>query len=73
VVISFHSLEDRMVKRFMRSVSSRPKIPAGLPVMEADIKIPFRVIGRSVVADEREVERNPRSRSARLRVLERYI
>jgi len=72
-VISFHSLEDRIVKRFMRDVSSRPKLPAGLPVMEADIEVPYRLVGKPVVAGERELKVNPRARSARLRVLERRI
>lgn len=70
-VISFHSLEDRIVKRFMRDISSRPKLPAGLPVMEADIEVPYRLVGRPVVAGAKELEANPRARSARLRVLER--
>ncbi len=70
-VISFHSLEDRIVKRFMRDISSRPKLPAGLPVMEADIEVPFRLVGKPVVAGEQELKQNPRARSARLRVLER--
>ena len=70
-VISFHSLEDRIVKRFMRDISSRPKLPAGLPVMEADIEVPYRLVGKPVVAGEVELEANPRARSARLRVLER--
>ena len=70
-VISFHSLEDRIVKRFMRDISSRPKLPAGLPVMEADIEVPYRLVGKPVVAAEAELEANPRARSARLRVLER--
>jgi 16S rRNA (cytosine1402-N4)-methyltransferase len=70
-VISFHSLEDRIVKRFMRDISSRPKLPAGLPVMEADIEVPYRLVGKPVVAGEAELEANPRARSARLRVLER--
>jgi len=70
-VISFHSLEDRIVKRFMRDISSRPKLPAGLPVMEADIEVPYRLVGKPVVAGETELEANPRARSARLRVLER--
>jgi len=70
-VISFHSLEDRIVKRFMRDISSRPKLPAGLPVMEADIEVPYRLVGKPVVASEAELEANPRARSARLRVLER--
>ena len=72
-VISFHSLEDRIVKRFMRDMSSRPKLPAGLPVMEADIEVPYRLVGKPVVAGKKELEVNPRARSARLRVLERRI
>ncbi len=70
-VISFHSLEDRIVKRFMRDISSRPKLPAGLPVMEADIEVPFRLVAKPVVAGAKELDVNPRARSARLRVLER--
>jgi len=70
-VISFHSLEDRIVKRFMRDLSSRPKLPAGLPVMEADIEVPYRLVGKPVVAGGEELKVNPRARSARLRVLER--
>ena len=72
-VISFHSLEDRIVKRFMRDISSRPKLPAGFPVMEADIELPFRLVAKPVVADVDELKHNPRARSARLRVLERCL
>jgi len=72
-VISFHSLEDRIVKRYMRNLSSRPKLPAGLPVMEADIEVPFRLVGKPVVAGKAELDVNPRARSARLRVLERHL
>ena len=72
-VISFHSLEDRIVKRFMRVISSRPKLPAGLPVMEADIEVPFRLVSKPIVAGAEELDVNPRSRSARLRVLERRL
>ncbi|MFV2003549.1 MAG: 16S rRNA (cytosine(1402)-N(4))-methyltransferase RsmH [Gammaproteobacteria bacterium] len=72
-VISFHSLEDRIVKRFMRDMSSRPKLPAGLPVMEADIEVPFRLVSKPVVAGAKELDQNPRARSARLRVLERCL
>lgn len=71
VVISFHSLEDRIVKRFMRDKSSRPRLPPGLPVMDADIDVPYQLVGKSVVAGERELSGNPRARSARLRVLEK--
>ncbi len=72
-VISFHSLEDRIVKRFMRDLSSRPKLPVGFPVMEADIEVPFRLVAKPVVADAEELKHNPRARSARLRVLERCL
>jgi len=72
-VISFHSLEDRIVKRFMRDLSSRPKLPAGLPVMEADIEVPYRQVGKPIVAGKEELNANPRARSARLRVLERRL
>jgi 16S rRNA (cytosine1402-N4)-methyltransferase len=72
-VISFHSLEDRIVKRFMRDVSSRPKLPAGLPVMEADIDVPYRLFGKPITAGAEELDINPRARSARLRVLERRL
>jgi 16S rRNA (cytosine1402-N4)-methyltransferase len=72
-VISFHSLEDRIVKRFMRDISSRPKLPAGLPVMEADIEVPYRLVGKPITAGVQELGINPRARSARLRVLERRL
>ncbi len=72
-VISFHSLEDRIVKRFMRDVSSRPKLPAGFPVMEADIEVPYRLVGKPITAGAEELGINPRARSARLRVLERRL
>lgn len=72
-VISFHSLEDRIVKRFMRDISSRPKLPAGLPVMEADIEVPYQLVAKPVIAGAKELDANPRARSARLRVLERRL
>jgi 16S rRNA (cytosine1402-N4)-methyltransferase len=72
-VISFHSLEDRIVKRFMRNISNPPSLPAGLPVRSADIVVPFRLAGKSCVPGEEEIKRNPRARSARLRVLERVL
>ncbi len=71
VVISFHSLEDRIVKRFMRDKSSRPKLPPGLPVMESDIEVPYRLVSKPVVATDDELQNNPRARSARLRVIEK--
>jgi 16S rRNA (cytosine1402-N4)-methyltransferase len=71
VVISFHSLEDRIVKRFMRDMASEPRLPAGLPVMSASGSVPYRLVGKSCVATEAELKANPRARSARLRTLER--
>jgi 16S rRNA (cytosine1402-N4)-methyltransferase len=72
-VISFHSLEDRIVKRFMRNLSSRPKFPEELPIVEIDEKPPYRLVGKPCVASKAEIEKNPRARSARLRVLERVL
>ncbi len=72
-VISFHSIEDRMVKRFMKAKVSRPPIPRGLPVMEPDVALPYRLACKPRVAGEQELKSNPRSRSARLRVLERVL
>ena len=74
VVISFHSLEDRMVKRYMRDQSRPPKLPRGLPVLPDDTTKPLlRLIGKMVKASEAEVSRNPRSRSAVMRVAERQV
>ena len=72
-IISFHSLEDRMVKRFMRDMTSPPKMPAELPIMDTDREVPFRLAGKPIVANESEITKNPRARSARLRVLERVL
>jgi 16S rRNA (cytosine1402-N4)-methyltransferase len=70
-VISFHSLEDRIVKRFMQQ-AAHPAVPRGLPLTEAEMPRPaLRLIGRAVRASEQETRRNPRARSAILRVAER--
>ncbi|HEY2682327.1 MAG TPA: 16S rRNA (cytosine(1402)-N(4))-methyltransferase RsmH [Steroidobacteraceae bacterium] len=70
-VISFHSLEDRMVKQFMRRHASADPVYAGLPNIPAHARPKLRLVGKSVEADAAEVDRNPRARSARLRVAER--
>jgi 16S rRNA (cytosine1402-N4)-methyltransferase len=70
-VISFHSLEDRIVKQFLRRHSSVDPMWAGLPEIPAHVQPLLRLIGKAIVADEAETERNPRARSARLRVAER--
>jgi 16S rRNA (cytosine1402-N4)-methyltransferase len=70
-VISFHSLEDRIVKRFIaREVRGDPRY-AGLPSMPAEARPRLRQIGRLVRPGDLEVQRNPRARSARLRIAER--
>lgn len=71
VVISFHSLEDRMVKQFMRKMAQGDAPPHGVPVREQDIFRQFRLLGRAVMPGDAEVERNARARSAVMRVLER--
>jgi 16S rRNA (cytosine1402-N4)-methyltransferase len=71
VVISFHSLEDRMVKQFMRRHSLADPMYAGLPNIPAHARPKLRLVGKAIEADDREVSLNPRSRSAHLRVAER--
>ncbi|WP_372964909.1 16S rRNA (cytosine(1402)-N(4))-methyltransferase RsmH [Marinobacter sp.] len=73
VVISFHSLEDRLVKRFMRDLAQGPKIPKGVPVTAEQMKSSFRLIGKASKASEHEIDENVRARSAVMRVLERRI
>ena len=73
VVISFHSLEDRMVKRFFRDVSRGPKIPMDIPIMSKDIEQPFKLVGKAVKPGKQELTENPRARSSVLRVLERVL
>jgi 16S rRNA (cytosine1402-N4)-methyltransferase len=71
-VISFHSLEDRIVKTFVREQSTADKLPRGVPVRARDLPpAPLRAIGKAIKASDEEVRRNPRARSAVLRVAER--
>ena len=70
-VISFHSLEDRIVKRFLQSLA-RPDVPRRLPLRASEMPQPvLRIVGRAQRASEAETRRNPRARSATLRVAER--
>lgn len=71
VVISFHSLEDRIVKHFLRKASLPPDIPKGLPVMQESIQTPMKTIGKAVRPSAVEVGSNVRARSAIMRVGER--
>jgi 16S rRNA (cytosine1402-N4)-methyltransferase len=70
-VISFHSLEDRCVKRFMRNASRESEQYRGMPNVPKEHQPPFRLVGKLVVATPAEIEHNPRARSARLRIAER--
>ncbi len=72
VVSSFHSLEDRMVKHFLRNMAQGDKLPRNLPIRAADIpKGRLRLIGKAIHATSQEVATNPRARSAVMRVAER--
>lgn len=70
-VISFHSLEDRIVKRFIRDESQGGSIPKGVPLRDAELQRRLRPIGRALRPSEAEVTHNPRARSAVLRTAER--
>ncbi len=70
-VISFHSLEDRMVKRFFREMSRGPQIPKDIPIMAKDLEQPYKLVGKAIKPGKLEVQENPRSRSSVLRVIER--
>lgn len=71
VVISFHSLEDRIVKRFIRSQSRGRELPLDLPVTDDQTGATLRLIGRSQRAGSGELAVNPRARSAVLRAAEK--
>ena len=75
VVISFHSLEDRIVKQFMRAAASADELPRGVPLREKDLqrfsKQKLKLIGRAVRPGKNEVTENVRARSAVMRVAER--
>jgi len=72
-VISFHSLEDRLVKRFMKEQSKGKALPPGLPVTQAEIDADkvLTLIGKAIKPGEEELKHNVRSRSAVLRVAEK--
>ncbi|SDU22353.1 16S rRNA (cytosine(1402)-N(4))-methyltransferase RsmH [Halopseudomonas salegens] len=70
-VISFHSLEDRLVKQFMRLESRGAPIPRGLPVRDSDIHTRLTLIGKAIKPGTAELAVNPRARSAVLRIAEK--
>jgi len=70
-VISFHSLEDRIVKRFIKEQSQGKQVPKEIPILASEIKTRFKKIGKAIKASKAEVAVNPRSRSAVLRIAEK--
>ena len=72
VVIAFHSLEDRIVKQFMRAASSPPELPRGMPIRAADLpQPPLALLGKPVREGSERLAANPRARSAIMRVASR--
>ena len=71
VVISFHSLEDRMVKRYMRDMARGKALPRGVPVPDIELDKRMKIVGKAVKAGPGEVANNPRARSAVMRVAEK--
>lgn len=71
VVVSFHSLEDRIVKRFIRECERGDDFPVGLPVTQEQLQPKLRAVGKAIYPSADEIEANPRARSAVLRVAER--
>ncbi|MEP6389334.1 MAG: 16S rRNA (cytosine(1402)-N(4))-methyltransferase RsmH [Halioglobus sp.] len=71
VIISFHSLEDRMVKRYMRDMARGEQLPAGVPVVDSALNRRMKLVGKAVRASADEVAANNRSRSAIMRVAEK--
>ena len=71
-VISFHSLEDRIVKQALRKAASPPQPPKGVPIRAVDLPVPLmRLVGKPVYPSEIEIAKNPRCRSAVLRIAEK--
>ncbi|MFT5083020.1 MAG: 16S rRNA (cytosine1402-N4)-methyltransferase [Lentisphaeria bacterium] len=73
VVISFHSLEDRIVKRFFRDKARGKIFPISIPVTEEMLGKELKIIGKALRAGSQEVDENIRSRSAIMRVAERLL
>jgi len=71
VVISFHSLEDRLIKRFIRQQERGDEFPLDLPVTQIQLQPRLRAVGKPVRPTEAEIRANPRARSAIMRVAER--
>lgn len=73
MVISFHSLEDRIVKQFIKKQSKGEAIPRGLPLTDEQLKqnLTLKAVGKAIKPSDQEIALNPRSRSSVLRVAEK--
>ena len=73
VVISFHSLEDRIVKQFIKKQSKGEAIPRGLPLTDEQLKknLTLKAVGKAIKPSSEEITQNPRARSSVLRVAEK--
>ena len=71
VVISFHSLEDRIAKRFIRKHAKGDDLPSWLPVREDQLNKRMKSLGKALKPGKREVDENPRARSAIMRIAEK--
>ncbi len=71
-VITFHSLEDRIVKEHFAELSEPKKLPKGIPALAKDLESDYRLVNKKVIVpSDEEIEDNPRARSAKLRIIER--
>ena len=71
-IITFHSLEDRIVKEHFQKLSEPKQLPKGLPVLAKDLESDYQLVNRKVIVpDEQEIEENARARSAKLRIIKR--
>lgn len=71
VVISFHSLEDRIVKRFIRDQARGDEYPPDFPITHVQLNVRMKTVGKAVKAGKAEVQSNPRARSAVMRTAEK--
>ncbi len=71
LVLTFHSLEDRIVKNFMKAHSEAPELPRRLPIMHQEFLPALKVVAKKVRPTADEIKNNPRARSAILRIAEK--
>jgi 16S rRNA (cytosine1402-N4)-methyltransferase len=72
-VISFHSLEDRITKQFIKLHEKGRELPRGLPVKGSSFESRLKAVGKPIKPDLQEVNTNPRARSAILRIAEKLL